>query len=397
MLRSCCASFNTISAVCTCNWLTCLYHQIPCRRRKVRCDLGPVDNPHDPPCVRCRREKKDCFFTETRRKRKAEDEGARDLSEEYVERNRRSQFGRSSYHVDGAGGDERGDDAHLQYDFQPDGPEDEGQGEADRPVGMVPMNASVLSTQWDSSVKLDKLTPEGREVTNQTAAALFKSPIHNPGDALHLLVDAVARSGDLDRRSSQTQANLFQQDGDYIGTLSKPLGHNTRTQSALLAIDPAIAGTGTGPGHGAVEDGGMKDALLAWSRFRFVRAGWLTAREAISYINYFYDHLAPLTPISPPNYRSPSLHADLLTEEPMLCLTLLTIASRYMKLKGPAAQSRSFMIHDKLWIYLQSMITRMFWGQEQSGGGFCGAGATKIEPRSGTPKAGLRSLGSIER
>ena len=46
---------------------------IPCRRRKVKCDLGPVDNPHNPPCKRCQRESKDCFFSPTRRKRKADD------------------------------------------------------------------------------------------------------------------------------------------------------------------------------------------------------------------------------------------------------------------------------------------------------------------------------------
>lgn len=29
---------------------------------------------------------------------------------------------------------------------------------------------------------------------------------------------------------------------------------------------------------------GYKDAIKAWSRFRFVRAGWFTAAEAIDYI-----------------------------------------------------------------------------------------------------------------
>lgn len=64
---------------------------IPCRRRKVRCDLGSVDNPHDPPCVRCRRESKECFFSATRRKRKNED--GTDATEadldEYIVRNGR--------------------------------------------------------------------------------------------------------------------------------------------------------------------------------------------------------------------------------------------------------------------------------------------------------------------
>ncbi|CAL3969602.1 unnamed protein product, partial [Diplocarpon coronariae] len=40
---------------------------------KVKCDLGSVDSPGDPPCVRCRRESKECFFSATRRKRKHED------------------------------------------------------------------------------------------------------------------------------------------------------------------------------------------------------------------------------------------------------------------------------------------------------------------------------------
>lgn len=62
---------------------------IPCRRRKVRCDLGSVDNPHDPPCVRCRRESKECFFSATRRKRKADDEPLSGAEDDYVVRNGR--------------------------------------------------------------------------------------------------------------------------------------------------------------------------------------------------------------------------------------------------------------------------------------------------------------------
>lgn len=66
---------------------------IPCRRRKVRCDLGSVDNPHEPPCVRCRRESKECYFSATRRKRKGEEEGIDD--DEYIIRN-----GRKRVHAD---------------------------------------------------------------------------------------------------------------------------------------------------------------------------------------------------------------------------------------------------------------------------------------------------------
>ena len=80
----------------------------------------------------------------------------------------------------------------------------------------------------------------------------------------------------------------------------------------------------------------------------------------------------------------------------MLTITMLTVASRYMKVPGPGGQTRSFMIHEKLWSYLQDMITRMFWGQEQFGGGFCGAGARRLG-QTNAIKGGLRTLGTIER
>ena len=251
------------------------------------------------------------------------------------------------------------------------------------PPAALQVNSLGKSAARNAPVRPLKTTPDGREVTNETAAALFKSPINNPGDALHLLVDAVARSGDLDRQTNPTQPNLR---GLSDGAL---LSHDL-----AMAIDPAIVSSAGEAATGDEDE--LKDALRSWSRFRFVRAGWFTAAEAVSYIDYFYKNLAPLTPIGPLQFRFPASHAKLLNEEPVLTMTLLTIASRFMVLAGPAGQSRSFMVHDKLWKYLQAMITRMFWGQEQSGGGFCGAGATR-EQRSAVTRGGLRGLGTVER
>ncbi|MCJ1401043.1 hypothetical protein MMC11_004255 [Xylographa trunciseda] len=363
---------------------------IPCRRRKVRCDLGPVDNPHDPPCVRCRREKKDCFFTETRRKRKAEDEGLRDLSEEYVVRNRRSQFDTSEVFDSNVAEGQDGDSMsppQLEHYSGPI-PDQERRESYAEPHAVFQVNASGKSAARNAPARPLKTTPDGREVTNETAAALLKSPINNPGDALHLLVDAVARSGDLDRQSNPTQPNTTMQGGGPPGVLRKLSDGTLLSHKLAMAIDPAIVSPAAE--DGASDEHGLKDALNSWSRFRFVRAGWFTAAEAMSYIDYFYKYLAPLTPIGPLQFRSPASHAKLLSEEPVLTVTLLTIAARFMVLTGPAGKSRSFMVHDKLWMYLQAMITRMFWGQEQSGGGFCGAGATRER------KGGLRGLGTVE-
>lgn len=137
-------------------------------------------------------------------------------------------------------------------------------------------------------------------------------------------------------------------------------------------------------------------AVRAWQRFRFVRAGWFTADEGIEYISYFYTHLAPLTPVALPNFRSLETHKKLLEEETMLALTMLLIASRHMRLNGPGSNSRPYAIHDTLWTYLSGMIARVMWGQEQFGGGFCGAGNQPGCDVNPLHRKGMRTLGSVE-
>ena len=234
---------------------------------------------------------------------------------------------------------------------------------------------------------------EGQEVTNKAAAELFGTPIHDPRDALNLLFEAAGRTGDLERQ--RRAQDLTQSPGEsHPGNPQTPM-RDAKSTTRTPVIDPAISIDSRGDtGKGGVE---LHNALQAWSRLRFVRAGWFTAQEAMSYIYYYYEELAPLTPISPPNFSSPKSHHTLLNEEPMLAVTILTISSRYKVLEGPGGTSRSFMAHDKLWTYLQSMITRMFWGQEQFGGGFCGAGVSRKSQWLGSSTGSLRNLGTIER
>jgi hypothetical protein len=108
-----------------------------------------------------------------------------------------------------------------------------------------------------------------------------------------------------------------------------------------------------------------------------------------------------MTPISPPTFRSPASHPTLLTEEPILTVTLLTIASRYYRITTTGGQCRSIAIHEELWRYLRRMIERCLWGQEAFGGGFCGSGAddhqtSSTAPSRGMRKGSLRTLGTIE-
>lgn len=116
-----------------------------------------------------------------------------------------------------------------------------------------------------------------------------------------------------------------------------------------------------------------------------------------------------MTPISPPTFSDPASHVTLLTEEPILTVTLLTIASRYRQMPGTGGHCRSHAIPEQLWTYLRGMIERCLWGQEAFGGGFCGSGGpgsssvimeetdtSSTAPWRGMRKGSLRTLGTIE-
>jgi hypothetical protein len=49
-------------------------------------------------------------------------------------------------------------------------------------------------------------------------------------------------------------------------------------------IDPALT-SGELEKPSRMQEQGYKDAVKAWARFRFVRAGWFTPTEAIDYID----------------------------------------------------------------------------------------------------------------
>ena len=330
---------------------------MPCRERKVKCDLGSVDEPVDPPCVRCRREKKHCHFTETRRKRKTEDGGdfAEDNPDQAAHSKRLSVAGLNDY-ANGYG---------------------------------TPLVAAQGPPHFRTSVSALQRSPDPNvRVEGLEAGKLFQDPITGQSDTINMLVKAseLTEKNDSAKARAQKAAASELYRAQYTGALADGMAS---------AIDPALMNQQ----HGDVEvedDPEVIAAVQAWSSLRFVRAGFFTVQEGVQYIQYFYDTMAPLTPVQIPNYKELRTHAQLLHNEPMLTVTLLTIASRYLKLSGPGQQSRSYKVHDQLWDFLQNMITRMFWGQDQFGfhkAGDSGQTPQEVEDR----RRGLRSLGTAER
>ncbi|KAI1739828.1 hypothetical protein F4680DRAFT_125130 [Xylaria scruposa] len=388
---------------------------IPCRRRKVRCDLGSVDNPHDPPCMRCRRESKECFFSATRRKRKNEDD-AEEYQDEYIIRN-----GRKRHYLEDTPPVVVPDEDQKPFNHVPLTPG--GSAGQSQPLRRSHHDPHVVADDPHRAGYAESTEDSNAQMENLEAQNVMRKGMYGPHDALDLLYKAATDSP----HSIQVRQDTTPSAAIAPTTIQPPLapapgrktphtqpsgfGSRPPIRTATKAadpIDPRLLPCDSVDENAEVEarlnveqEPGYQEALKAWARFRFVRAGWFTKEEAIKYIVYYYEYLSPMTPVSPPTFRSPGSHITLLTEEPILAVTLLTIASRYHSIRTTGGHCRSHAIHEELWRYLRRMVERCLWGQEAFGGGFCGSGADESQTSSTAPwrglrKGSLRTLGTIE-
>lgn len=147
----------------------------------------------------------------------------------------------------------------------------------------------------------------GPPMMNRTAVELLSPAISNSHDALHLLSEAAGRTEDLNRQSlenryaarpSVSSFNSPMSPGTQAGTprsvggsFSRPPRSTTIPASSYFpanasdSVDPRLSDTRPQSGApGNMQDLGYIDAVRAWSRLRFVRAGWLTVEESMAYI-----------------------------------------------------------------------------------------------------------------
>lgn len=240
-----------------------------------------MDDPREPPCVRCRRESKECYFSATRRKRKTDEVESEQSNEghvvdDYAQRNGRK-VARTGTAITKA---------------QPEGRRSltAGSFSAASPLDGYTLAGDGSFQQHNSGRAIAKSEDsQDQEVANDTAAALFQSPINIPGDALHLLLKASNQSEFLQRKDIEAQRrhsrgpsapgpSSTQESYRYIKGVAPQTSQGSRYESN---IDPAIAADKTGNCKATIP----KETLDTWSRLRFVRAGWFTAREGILYIN----------------------------------------------------------------------------------------------------------------
>jgi hypothetical protein len=164
---------------------------IPCRRRKVKCDLGSVDNPGDPPCVRCRRESKECFFSATRRKRKNDDGREEsvdgyEFGDDYVVRN-----GRKMVHASPPGSirqSSMGAPASARSAVPYSDPTPVAPGPPLTPGGSIGRTQPLRRPQHNAGDRHDRSSDE--QLENLEAQEVMRREVYGPHDALDLLYKA---------------------------------------------------------------------------------------------------------------------------------------------------------------------------------------------------------------
>lgn len=267
---------------------------IPCRRRKVRCDLGSVDNPHDPPCVRCRRESKECYFSATRRKRKngedGDDQPEDDIvqgEDEYIVRN-----GRKRPHTGGASPPPPAIDRRFYSDVpltpggsmgraQPlrrPGPGEHARSDSTR---------SITGSRGRSATGFPADEPN-TPLENYEARSVMRKEVYGPHDALDLLYKAATdktHEGGVHSHHTSPQTLGLQTPSLTLPRANDGMLYAQHAANQRVAMEAPIDPQLTKADSRVESVPAHVDALRAWARFRFVRAGWFTAQEAIDYID----------------------------------------------------------------------------------------------------------------
>jgi Fungal Zn(2)-Cys(6) binuclear cluster domain len=257
-----------------------------------------------PPCARCRREHRECIFSAQRNYNPVKRQGIE------IERQQRA-INRSA----------RGWD----------------------PVGTV--HRRNEDSVADDQEARSSVTPPKADLTD----SVIRHVVSSGNDALNILFEAVAHQKDLAEleRGPITATTAPGPSFDAAPSILS-LGA-AATASRVVKLSPA-----------------GREVLKLWSRCRFVVNCWLSAEEAVTLIDFFFDNICPLSPVITNYYQDHGNHFQLLTGEPLLTSTLLMISSRYHLLPGTGAASRAFFMHERLWHHCQDLIQRVLYGQERS-------------------------------
>lgn len=140
----------------------------------------------------------------------------------------------------------------------------------------------------------------------------------------------------------------------------------------LPALDAAEDAIYRSPAYKDSSKIDQESAFAIWCCFFLCRRSSLVTLnplEGMGYVMKFFEHLAPLTPVTGllTNYGPLHMHDKLLKENPVLAMVILVISSRYFEPTAPDGPAhpvisrRAVDIHSALWTMLQKMIHEVTW------------------------------------
>ncbi|RAQ60350.1 Zn(II)2Cys6 transcription factor [Aspergillus flavus] len=310
---------------------------LACRQRKAKCELGtgPDGLALGPPCAKCRREQRECVFSE---KKAWERQKKRGQSEEGTPLPARARPRLSSNP-----GISRDESHHvLSHGPSPLSYAEQNQDNGDSTLQSSPAEGSQRR----------------RQSTSTLANSMMRTVVSSGNDALNILFEAAAAH-------SKEHGNGLSESSTPSRNARSSTGRSNNYESSLnqSIVPPEVLAKAAQP----VEvSQASKEVLSVWGACRFVRMGWFTAREAVTFIDLFFKNMSDLSPILTDFYADHNNHRWLVSHDPVLCCTILMISSRYHLLPGAGGGSRNFFIHHRLWQHCQQLVMRLMFGQEKS-------------------------------
>lgn len=288
----------------TAKWRRSYKACLNCRTKKVKCDMGPVGNPHGPPCLRCRRERKKCEFPPSKHRV--------DIGQEVSD------------------------------------------------MCGIPTASAVKKCGYESST-------HSKEVSDSGTSALdskWKIEVYSMQNALEFLAKAagsVAHSEGPDINSELNSSSMQNALSKIVKSFSidqessapPECAHNT--QSSARAAPFSFEGLGN-----------MQPQLFTkLTDIEFIGDDRVISEmEAIKLIDAFFLRMHPFFPHIPLQLQEP----EELVRYPLLLCAILTVSSRYqsfreLKLFEGSSGDRALDIHEKLWAYSQRLISQTIWAE----------------------------------
>lgn len=301
-----------------------------CRTRKVKCDLGPFDNPHDPPCVRCKRERRECVFPETKR-------GGARVAKQSITSIKEENAAKSMAQVITSVIQGRTTKFELEK------------------------NSSETGNSEDDEISITADPP-----TLQSALYfLAKAAGSVAKEDLRDRVDAVTKYNEVERAEAMVKRAVAIPDligkhacGEHGHISMEPPGSNVTS-----FVEPSREKPGTVPLIEKLSSIRPKPSLKLANIEYIGENKMLTETEARKRIDAFFLTMHPYSPYIPLQLQDP----DELARYPLLLCTILTASARYHTLHdlglSDTVNDKHIELHERLWVYCQRLISQTIWAE----------------------------------